>query len=241
MGVLGSSGPGGLRQHHARLLTGGGVDVVVAEENLRSRSAGSAILGHVIGTDVDCGGGRLFDHLDLCGLAVGTAHAVGLTFGGLDDQENAAVVGQGLVQLKGEGFTLAHDSGRGRVLYTHERGRGGLRRAAAGDNPVVQTGEEVRTGNLTLGAEDAAGLLAQGEFVPGEDLVVRQAPPHGGETLENALNLGLVRSTDAAAVTAVADVLAALHFSGRNALGAAAHLLEGDGRNVLHKRLSLSN
>lgn len=71
MGGLGSSGPGGLRQHHARILTGGGVDVVVAEENLRIRSAGSAVLGHVVGTDVDCGG--LFDHLDLCGLDVGTA------------------------------------------------------------------------------------------------------------------------------------------------------------------------
>lgn len=29
----------------------------VAEENLRSSSAGSAVLGHVVGTDVDCGGG----------------------------------------------------------------------------------------------------------------------------------------------------------------------------------------
>ena len=241
MGGLLTSGPSDISQHHARLLTGGGVDVVVAEENLRSRSAGSAVLGHVIGTDVDCGGSGLFDHLDGGSLAVGTAHTVGLTFGGLDDQEDTAIVGKSLVQLEGEGVTLAHDGGRGRVLYTHESGRGGLRRAAAGDNPVVQTGEEVRTGNLTLGTEDAAGLLAQGEFVPGEDLVVRQAPPHSGETLENALDLGLVRSTDTAAISAVADVLAALHFSGRNALGAAAHLLEGDGRNVLHKRLSLSN
>lgn len=172
---------------------------------------------------------------------MGTAHTVGLTFGGLDDQEDSAVVGKSLVQLEGEGVNLAHDGGRGRVLYTHESGRVGLRSAAAGDNPVVQTVEEIRTGNLTLDAEDAAGLLAQGEFVPGEDLVVRQAPPHGGETLENALDLSLVRSADAAAITAVADVLAALHFSGRNALGAAAHLLEGDGRNVLHKRSSLRN
>ena len=127
MGGLGSSGPGGLRQHHARLLTGGGVDVVVAEETLRSRSAGSAVLGYVVGTDVDCGGSGLFDHLDGGSLAVGTAHTVGLTFGGLDDQEDAAVVCQGLVQLEGEGVTLAHDGGRGRVLYTHESGRGGLR------------------------------------------------------------------------------------------------------------------
>ena len=123
MGGLLTGGPSDIRKHHARLLTGGGVDVVVAEENLRSRSAGSAVLGHVIGTDVDCGGSGLFDHLDGGSLAVGT----------------------------------------------------------------------VRTGNLTLGTEDAAGLLAQGEFVPGKDLVVRQPPPHGGETLENALDLGLVR------------------------------------------------
>ncbi len=87
MGGLDSSGPGGLRQHHARLLSGGGVDVVVAEENLRSLSAGSAVLGHVVGTDVDCGGGGLFDHLDGGNLAVGTAHTVGLTFGGLNEQE----------------------------------------------------------------------------------------------------------------------------------------------------------
>lgn len=123
MGGLGSSGPGGLRQHHARLLSGGGVYVVVAEENLRSRSAGSAVLGHVVGTDVDGGGGGLFDHLDGGSLAVGTAHTVGLTFGGLDDQEDSAVVGRNLIQLEGEGFTLAHDGGRGRVLYTHESGR----------------------------------------------------------------------------------------------------------------------
>lgn len=92
MSGLGSSGPGGLRQHHTRLLTGGGVDVVVAEENLRSRSAGSSVLGHVVGTDVDCGGGRLFDHLDGGSLAVGTAHTVGLTFGGHDDQEDSTAL-----------------------------------------------------------------------------------------------------------------------------------------------------
>lgn len=125
-----TGGPSDIRQHHARFLTGGGVNVVVAEENLRCRGAGSTVLGHVVGSDVDCGGGRLFDHLDLCCLAVGTAHTFGLTFGGLNDQEDSAVVGKSLVQLEGKGFTLAHDGGRGRVLYSHENGRGGLRRAA---------------------------------------------------------------------------------------------------------------
>ena len=136
MSGLGSSGLGGLRQHHARLLSGGGVDIVVAEENLRSRSAGSAVLGHVVGTDVDGGGGGLFDHLDGGSLVVGTAHTVGLAFGCFDDQEDAAVVGRSLIQLEGEGFTPAHDGGRGRVLYTHESARVGLRSAAAGDSSL---------------------------------------------------------------------------------------------------------
>ena len=56
----GSSGPGGFSQHDARLLTGGVVDVVIAEEDLRGGSAGSAVLGHVIGTDVDGGISGLF-------------------------------------------------------------------------------------------------------------------------------------------------------------------------------------
>ena len=172
MGGLLTSGPSDISQHHARLLTGGGVDVVVAEENLRSRSAGSAVLGHVIGTDVDCGGSGLFDHLDGGSLAVGTAHTVGLTFGGLDDQEDTAIVGKSLVQLEGEGVTLAHDGGRGRVLYTHESGRGGLRRAAAGDNPVVQTGEEVRARDLGGSAQDGAAGLAESELVPRENLLL---------------------------------------------------------------------
>ena len=34
---------------------------------------------------------------------------VGLAFGGLDHQEDAAVVGEGLVKLEGEGLTLAYE------------------------------------------------------------------------------------------------------------------------------------
>ena len=78
--------PLGLRQHDLGLDAGAGVNQVVAEEDLRGGSAGSAVLGHVVGTDVDSGGGRLFHELDGgCG-SVGTAHTVGLAFGGLDDQ-----------------------------------------------------------------------------------------------------------------------------------------------------------
>ena len=118
--TCGSSGPGGFSQHDARLLTGGAVDVVVAEEYLRGGSAGSTVLGHVVGTDVDGGCGGFLNELDAGGLAGGAGDTVGLTFCGFDDQEDAAVVGEGLVEFEGEGVTLAHDGGGGGILYTQE-------------------------------------------------------------------------------------------------------------------------
>jgi hypothetical protein len=107
--TCGSSGPGGLSQHDTRLLTGGAVDVVVAEEDLRGGGAGSTVLGHVVGTDVDGGCGGFLNELDAGGLAMGTGDTVGLAFGGFDDQEDSAVVGEGLVEFEGEGITLAYD------------------------------------------------------------------------------------------------------------------------------------
>lgn len=67
---LGARSPLALRQHGAGLLAGAGVDEVIAEENLRGRSAGSIVLGHVVRADVDGIGARLLDHLDYRGLAV---------------------------------------------------------------------------------------------------------------------------------------------------------------------------
>ncbi len=192
------SGPLDFCQHGAGLLAGAGVDVVVAEEDLRGRSAGGAVLGHVVRTDVDGLGGGLFHELDAGGLGVGAGHTVRLAFGGLDDQVDAAVVGEGLVQLEGEGLTLADDGGAGGVLHTDELGRshGGL--ATAGDDPVVETGEQVGAADLGLGAQDAAAFLREGQLVPGEDLGGGQALPHGGKTLEHALDLGLFGSADGA-------------------------------------------
>ena len=46
---------------------------------------------------------------------MGANHTVGLTFGGLNHEVDAAVVGEGLVQLEGEGLTLADDGGAGGV------------------------------------------------------------------------------------------------------------------------------
>lgn len=112
---LGFRSPGRLSQHGAGLLAGAGVDVVVAEEDLRCCDAGGSVLGHIVGTDVDGGVGGFLDHLDGRGLGVSSAHAVRLTFGGLDDQEDTAIVGKGLVQLEGEGVALAHDGARRQI------------------------------------------------------------------------------------------------------------------------------
>ena len=103
------SGPLDLRQHHAGLLAGAGFDVVVAKEDLRGCGAGSAVLGHIVRTDVDGLGGGLFHELDAGSLGMGAGQTVGLAFGGLDDQVDAAVVGEGLVQLDGEGLSLADE------------------------------------------------------------------------------------------------------------------------------------
>lgn len=119
-------------------------------------------------------------------------HTVRLALGGLDDQIDAAVVGQRLIQLEGEGVTLSHDGGAGRVLDAQESRRHNHRLAAASDNPVVQAGEQVGSGDLGTGAEDAAALLRERELVPGENVLVGESLPHGGQTLENTLDLGLV-------------------------------------------------
>ena len=90
--------PLGLRRHHLGLDAGAGVNQVVAEEYLRGGSAGSAVLGHVVSTDVDGGGCGFIHELDGGRGSVSTAHTVGLAFGGLDDQEDAAVVSGSLVR-----------------------------------------------------------------------------------------------------------------------------------------------
>lgn len=60
----------GLRQHDLRLDAGAGVNQVVAEEDLWRGSAGSAVLGHVVSTDVDCGGAALFHMVVTLGFTV---------------------------------------------------------------------------------------------------------------------------------------------------------------------------
>ena len=136
VGRLLAGGPLAFGEHGAGLFAGGGVDQVVAEEYLRGCCAGSAVLGDVVGADVDGRGGRGGDHLDGHGLAVSAGDAVGLAFGGLNDELEDGHVGRDAGHGEGEGLTLAGDGGGAGVLDTDEcRGiaDGG---AAAGDNPV---------------------------------------------------------------------------------------------------------
>ena len=94
-------------------LAGGRVHVEVLEEDLRSPGAQDTLGGFVVGLDVDGSIGGLFHGLDLGGLAITAAHAVALAFGHLDDEVDAAVVGDGLVQFEGERGAGADDGGLG--------------------------------------------------------------------------------------------------------------------------------
>ncbi len=97
-GGLSTRNPLHFCQHSTGLFAGGAVDVVVAEEDLRGRSTGSAVLGHVVRTDVDGGIGGFLNEFDAGGLAVGAGDTVGLAFGDFDHQEDTPVVGEGLVR-----------------------------------------------------------------------------------------------------------------------------------------------
>ena len=232
-----AGGPDDGGQHDSGFLAGDGIHEVVAEEDLRSAGSQDTVLGLIVGLDVHGRGVDGVDQLDLGSLAVSAAHTVGLTFGGLDDQLEVGHGCRGGLQLEGEGAAGADNLAGTGSLDTHEGGRRGDGRTAAGDDPVVQAGEQVRAADLALGAKDGTGFLRESELVPGEDLLVGEATPHGGEALEDTFDLGLVAGAYTAAVPAVADILAVLDLCCGHALGAAAHLLEGDGWNVLHSGL----
>ena len=85
---LGAGFPLGLRQHHLGLDAGAGVNQVVAEEDLRRCSAGSAVLGHIVRADIHCGVGGLFHELDgSCG-SVGTARMLMSLFKDCDNNRD---------------------------------------------------------------------------------------------------------------------------------------------------------
>lgn len=148
-GLLGTvCSPLALCKHDTGLFAGGAVHKVEAEEHLGGSCAQGAVLGHILCSNVNhCIAGFL-NELDGHGLVVGAGHTVGLAFGSLNDQEDATIVVEVLVQLEGEHVAVAHDGGLGRSFHTHQLRRVHQGGVAAGDHPVVEAGEKVGTGDL---------------------------------------------------------------------------------------------
>ena len=197
-----------LHQDISRLLTGGGVDVEVLEEDLGKTSGRSAALGVVLGLDVDGRGDRSVRVIEGSSLAVSTGDTVALRLGSLDDELQVAdITGDG---RQGEGHRGAGD-GHGcccRSVHTGQGRRRGEHIATAINHPVVQAEEEVGTGDLALGTKDGLALGGVGRGVPGEDLLVGEAVPSLRKLLEYGLYGRLVGGAGAAAVTTITDVLA---------------------------------
>lgn len=73
-------------EHLSGLFAGGGVHVEVAEEHLGVTRSRSAVLGIVIGLDVDGRGDRSLGRADGGRLAVSGGDTVALALGGADDE-----------------------------------------------------------------------------------------------------------------------------------------------------------
>ncbi len=136
----------------------GGVDVEVAEEDLRVAGGRGSVLRIVVGLDVDGRGHGCLQAGEGCGLAVGAVHAVALGLGSQDHELEVrhrvrnAVQGEGhRTGAEGDGCSCgSSDAGKGR--------RRGHDAAASGHDPEVQAAEEFRAGDLGLGAKDRAAL-----------------------------------------------------------------------------------
>ena len=152
----------GLCEDISGLLTGGGVDVKVLEEDLRVAGVGSATLVVVGALDVDCRSDRGVRISEGCGLAVGTVDTVALRLGSLDDELQVGDIAGDLSQ--GEGHLGAgEDDGRSGRRFDAREGRGCLHDVSTTvDHPVVQPHEEVGAGNLGFGAENGLALSRVG-------------------------------------------------------------------------------
>ena len=216
-------------------LAGGGVHEEPLHEHFRSGFARCSVTGIVVGLEVVLVADGLSRRADADGLAVGTGHAVGLRCAGHDDEPQVGHVLRGLgVEGEGERIGGEGDGRSGRCLDSPEcrRVRQGV--SSAVDDPVVEPHVEVAAGDLGGCAEDGASCLGLRETGPCEDLLAGEGLPALGELLEYGLDGGLRRSACGSAVAPVADVLAPHGLGGGDSLGGAGHLLECDGRNVLH-------
>ena len=230
-------GGGELRESHllAGDLAGGGVHEEPLHEDFRRGVVWSSVAGVILGLEVVLIADRVLRGADADGLGVGAGDAVGLGSAGHDDELQVCHVLRGLgVEGEGERVCGEGDGGSRGGLHPAERGRGRQGIASAIDYPVVEPHVEVAAGDLGGGAEDGAAGLGEGEAVPCEDLLVGEGLPALGELLEYGLDGGLRCGARASAVASVADVLAPHGLGGGDPLGGAGHLLECDGRNVLH-------
>ena len=144
--------------HVGRLLASGGVDVEVAEEDLRVAGGRGAVLLVVVGLDVD---GRIDGGLqagESCGLAVGAVHAVALGLGSQDHELEVRHRVRNAVQGEGHRAGAEGDGSGCRGSDAGEGRRGGHDAAASGHDPEVQAAEEVGAGDLGLGAKDRGAL-----------------------------------------------------------------------------------
>ncbi len=133
--------------------------------------------GFEVALDVDGGHDGSADITDLDGLAVGTGDTVALGSGGGDDQlEVGHARGDGR-ESEGEG-TCGQGHGGGCRRVNADKGRrsceGG---ASAFHDPEVQTGVEVRAGDLGRRSEHALAGLSVGECVPRKNLRVGEGFP----------------------------------------------------------------
>ena len=216
-----------LHEDISGLLTGGGVDVEVLEEDLRGTSARSTTLVVVGALDVDGGGYRGIRVCEGSSLAVGTGDTVTLRLGCLDDEFQVGDIGGDVGQ--GEGHRGAGDdhSGGCRSLNAGERGRSLHDVATAVDNPVVEPHKEVCARNLGFGAENGLALCGVGRGIPGENLGIGKTLPGLRELLENSFYGRLERGPGRTAVSTVADVLATARLSSGDTLCGARHFVEG--------------
>ena len=120
------------------------------------------------------------------------------------------------------------DNRPGGCLNTGEDRHGGHDLATAVHDSVVEPHEEVRTGDLRLGAENGLSLSGVGRCILGKDLLVGETMPDLRELLEDSFYGRLERGPDGAAVSTVANVLTSAHLGGDDTLCGARHFVEGD-------------
>ncbi len=157
----------GLGQHFSGLLTGGGVHVEVLEEDLGATGGRSATFGVVLGLDVDGRGHWSVRVIEGRSLAVGAGDTVALGFGGLDDEFQVGDIAGNVCQGEGHRGCSEGDSRLCRSLNAGEVRHGGHNATAAVHDPVVEPHEEVRTGDLGLGAGLRLHHRQRLEYVPG--------------------------------------------------------------------------